>query len=172
MKSQAAKGRSEREFAVGDMVYLKLQPYIQTSVAVKPNHKLAYRFFGPFRVLQRVGSVAYRLDLPSDSKIHPVVHVSQLKKHIAPHLQVSTDLTVIPDVEIDPPTPIVVLDTRMVSRGSSTTTQLLIQWSRFPSTMTTWEEQKDFCRRYSAAPACGQAGFRGGDSVMNYGISG
>ena len=51
MKSQAAKGRSEREFGVGDMVYLKMQPYIQTSVAVKPNHKLAYRFFGPFRVL-------------------------------------------------------------------------------------------------------------------------
>jgi len=83
MKAQADKGRSEREFVVGDMVYLKLQPYIQSSIAIRSNHKLTYRFFGPFRVLQRMGSVAYRLDLPSDAKIHPLVHVSQLKKHIA-----------------------------------------------------------------------------------------
>ena len=86
MKAQANKGRSEREFVVGDMVYLKLQPYIQSSIAVWSNHKLTYRFFGPFRVLQRMGSVAYRLDLPSDAKIHPLVHVSQLKKHIASDL--------------------------------------------------------------------------------------
>ena len=51
MKSQADKGRSEREFSVGDMVYLKLQPYIQTFVASRTNQKLAFRFFGPFKIL-------------------------------------------------------------------------------------------------------------------------
>jgi len=76
IKSQADKKRSERIFQVGDLVYVKLQPYIQTMVASRSNQKLSFRFFGPFRVLQRVGRVAYKLDLPPSSKIHPVVHVS------------------------------------------------------------------------------------------------
>jgi len=84
MKAQADKGHSEREFSVGDMVYLKLQPYIQTSVTCRSNQKLSFRFFGPFWILQRVGTVAYKLDLPQDCKIHPVVHVSQLKRHVPP----------------------------------------------------------------------------------------
>lgn len=59
MKHQADKNRSEREFATGDMVYIKLQPYIQSSIAPRNNQKLAYQFFGPFRVLAaRVGAVA------------------------------------------------------------------------------------------------------------------
>ena len=89
MKHHADKNRSEREFAVGDLVYLKLQPYIQSSVAPRGNQKLAYRFFGPFKILARVGKVAYKLNLPPHNKIHPVIHVSQLKKHVPPATQVS-----------------------------------------------------------------------------------
>lgn len=64
MKTQADKHRTERVFKVGDEVFLKLQPYIQASVARHANHKLAYKFFGPYTILERVGEVAYRLDLP------------------------------------------------------------------------------------------------------------
>ena len=49
MKVQADKGRSERQFEVGSLVYLKLQPYIQTSVAPRSNKKLAFRFYGHSR---------------------------------------------------------------------------------------------------------------------------
>ena len=67
MKHQADKNRTERVFEVGDRVFLKLQPYVQSSLAPHSNQKLAYKYFGPFRVLERVGSVAYRLELPPTS---------------------------------------------------------------------------------------------------------
>lgn len=80
MKSQADKHRSERVFAVGDLVYLKLQPYVQASLAPSSNKKLAFKFFGPYVILEKIGSVAYRLQLPDSATIHPVFHVLQLKK--------------------------------------------------------------------------------------------
>jgi hypothetical protein len=60
------------------MVYMKLQPYIQSSVVSRANQKLSFKFFGPFRVLQRIGKVAYRLQLSESSSVHSMVHVSQL----------------------------------------------------------------------------------------------
>lgn len=61
MKSYADKKRSFREFAVGDWVYLKLQPYVQSSVASRANHKLCFCYYGPYQILHRVGKVAYQL---------------------------------------------------------------------------------------------------------------
>jgi hypothetical protein len=90
MKSQADKGRTERQFEVGDQVFLKLQPYIQSSIAPHANQKLSFKFFGPFKVLQHVGSVVYRLELPPASSVHPMFHVSQLKKAVGAGVQVSS----------------------------------------------------------------------------------
>lgn len=83
MKRQADKKRTERSFVVGDMVFLKLQPYIQSSVAPRANQKLSFKFFGPFKIIERVGPVAYKLSLPISSAVHPVFHVSQLKKAVS-----------------------------------------------------------------------------------------
>ena len=78
MKRQADKGRSERQFSVGDMVFLKLQPYIQSSLFHRSNNKLSFKFFGPFQVIQKIGPVAYKLLLPPGADVHPVFHASQL----------------------------------------------------------------------------------------------
>lgn len=57
MKFQADKKRSDRQFEPGDWVFFKLQPYVQTSVATRANHKLAFRYYGPFQVEKRVGEI-------------------------------------------------------------------------------------------------------------------
>lgn len=92
MKAQADRHRTDRSFEVRDAIVLKLQPFIQTSVARRPFQKLAFRYYGPFTVQARVGAVAYRLNLPESSKIHPVVHVSLLKKAIGAKVSVSDEL--------------------------------------------------------------------------------
>ena len=79
MKTQADKHRQERSFAMGDWVFLRLQPYRQQSLASKGRWKLSPRYFGPFQVLKKIGSVSYKLDLPAESRIHPVFHMSSLK---------------------------------------------------------------------------------------------
>ena len=67
------------EFQIVDQVLLKISPYAQSSVANRPFSKLALKYYGPFLVLERVGATTYKLDHPSESLIHPIFHVSQLK---------------------------------------------------------------------------------------------
>jgi hypothetical protein len=122
MKSQADKRRSEREFQVGDKVYLKLQSYVQSSVATRANHKLSFKYFGPYTILERVEKVAYKLQLPPSATVHPVVHVSQLKGSVG-NQQVSAML---PDLTESTQIPFRALDRRVIHRGSSSIQQVLI----------------------------------------------
>jgi hypothetical protein len=92
MKQQADQGRPKHQFAKGDQVFLRLQPYKQTSLKAEHCQKLAPKFYGPCIVLKRVGQVAYRLALPTQSKLHPVFHVSCLKKVIGTRCQIQANL--------------------------------------------------------------------------------
>nr|GEW60586.1 retrovirus-related Pol polyprotein from transposon 17.6 [Tanacetum cinerariifolium] len=80
MRNQANKHMTDRQFKVGDWVYLKLQPHRQVSIRQGQQHKLSPKYYGPFKLAERIREVAYRLELPSSTQIHPVFHISQLKK--------------------------------------------------------------------------------------------
>lgn len=126
MKKQADQQRTERVFQVGDQVFLKLQPYVQSSVAARSNNKLAFKFFGPYTILQRIGAVAYKLKLPASSNIHPVFHVSQLKS------AVGRKHTVVPSLPTDMDglqVPVQVLARRLIQRGGALVPQVKVTWS-------------------------------------------
>ncbi|KAL0423698.1 UNVERIFIED_CONTAM: Retrovirus-related Pol polyprotein from transposon.6 [Sesamum radiatum] len=81
MKKYADIGRRQVEFSVGDQVLLKLTPQIWKKISSKSVHRgLIPKYDGPFEVMSKVGSLAYRLKLPDRLKIHPTFHVSFLKK--------------------------------------------------------------------------------------------
>ena len=74
------------------MVYLRLQPYRKSSLKKKGAEKLKPRFYGPYKVVRKVGEVAHELELPKESKIHNVFHVSNLKKTVGQHIAPSLEL--------------------------------------------------------------------------------
>ncbi|KAJ9547511.1 hypothetical protein OSB04_020054 [Centaurea solstitialis] len=79
-KSYADNRRKPLEFQVGDRVLLKVSPW-KGVIRFGKKGKLSPRFVGPFKIIERIGPVAYRLDLPSElSSIHDTFHVSNLKK--------------------------------------------------------------------------------------------
>ena len=91
-KMYADRRRVERSFEVGDLVYLRLQPYRESSLKQKGAEKLKPKFYGPYRVSRRIGEVAYELELPEGSKIHNVFHVSCIKKAVGQHVVTSSEL--------------------------------------------------------------------------------
>jgi hypothetical protein len=140
MKKYADAKRTERQFNVGDMVYIKLQPYRMAAFGVKHGLKLATKYYGPYRVLKRVGPVAYQLLLPTGTQIHNVFHVSQLKKHLGPKAIPVPDLPLVDAQGNIKVQPVLVLETRAVPRHPVLVTQWLVQWLNLSPEEATWED--------------------------------
>lgn len=150
-KRKADRHRTEREFDVDESVLLKLQPYAQYTVANRPCKKLSYKFFGPFTVEKKIGTLSYKLTLPEDSRIHPVFHVSQLKPFTPDYSPVFAELPQPPDLTATEVQPIKILDRRMVKKGNTSMIQVLIKWSSLPQEAATWEDYDVLRLRYPTA---------------------
>ena len=126
MQDQANKKRSFRQFQVSDQVFLKLQPYIQTSVAPRANHKLSYKLYGPFKIIDKINEVTYKLQLPPQATVHPVFHVPQLRHALLPG---TTAASTLPTGAGDTAIPVKLLQSRWRKKNDAMIEQVQVQWS-------------------------------------------
>ncbi|XP_027158427.1 uncharacterized protein LOC113760052 [Coffea eugenioides] len=147
-KSYADNRRKDLEYEVEDRVFIKITPL--RSVTTGREKKLQPKFIGPFKILQRVGKVAYRLELPSSlSRIHDVFHVSILKKYYS-------DLTHIlqpEEIEIDEALtyeekPVQLLDRKAKELRNKQIPLVKILWKNHGVEEATWEEEEKMQKRY------------------------
>ncbi|KAL0381611.1 UNVERIFIED_CONTAM: hypothetical protein Sangu_0225400 [Sesamum angustifolium] len=136
MKSQADKHRQDCHFAVGDLVFLLLHPYRQHSGHRRTLEKLSRCFYGLFRILHRIGPVAYELDLPVDARIHPVFHISLLKPFCGDPPSTRGSLPIEVLGPSDPCQPFRILRTRDDC--------LLVQWEDEDEIKASWISLEDF----------------------------
>ncbi|XP_038973404.1 uncharacterized protein LOC103699041 [Phoenix dactylifera] len=149
MTSHANQHRREVSFEVGDYVYLKLQPYRQTTVAFRGSLKLSPRFYGPFQVVKRVGPVAYKLDLPEGCQIHNVFHVSLLRKHLGSITPASSHLPPVAENSSILPQPESILARREIQKGKyRPKSEVLVKWVGASADDATWENEWRFFKSY------------------------
>jgi hypothetical protein len=141
--SYADKRRREASFNPGDFVYLKVSP-IQGTRRFQVHGKLAPRYIGPYKVLKRVGAVAYRLELPKEmSDIHPVFHISQLRRCLKVLEEKRVPVETIdlkPDLRYQE-VPVKILDTLVKRTRTSEVRVCRVQWSRHGVEEATWERE-------------------------------
>ena len=141
-KSYADVRRRPLEFEVGDHVFLKVMPK-RGVVRFGKRGKLSSRFIGPFKILERVGTVAYRLALPpSMSGVHKVFHVSMLRKY-TPDLAHAVDWG---QIEVDTDGtfeegPVCILNSRDQVLRRKTVRLVRVLWRHYGVEESTWERE-------------------------------
>jgi hypothetical protein len=131
--------RVECSFEVGDLVFLRLQPYRQSSLKRSGAEKLKPKFYGPYRVIRRIGEVAYELELPEGSKIHNVFHVSCLKKVMGQQISISQELPPLDEEGQLELVPEEVLEQRECRLRRRIIREFLVRWRGLPVEDATWE---------------------------------
>jgi hypothetical protein len=127
--------------------------------------KLSYKYFGPYKIVAKIGKVAYKLELPTTTKIHDVFHVSQLKRFVPENTAVSTDLPVHIQLDSQNLEPEEIMERRLCKKGSAAHVQIKVKWTALPLSQATWEDYDVLRARFPHAPAWGQTGPSGGGGV-------
>ncbi|GAU50456.1 hypothetical protein TSUD_373220 [Trifolium subterraneum] len=140
MKNQTDKRRVDRSFMCGEWVFVKLRAHRQKSVINRINAKLAAKYYGPYPIIERIGAVAYKLKLPEGSRVHPVFHVSLLKKAVGNYHE-DKELPDLLEEQIEIYEPEAVLAIRKVKQQGEEVKQLLIHWKGKTMEEATWEEE-------------------------------
>jgi hypothetical protein len=131
-KSYADTRRRELTFEVGDYVYLKVS-LMRGVKRFNRKEKLAPRYVGPFKILERRGEVAYQLELPESLvDVHDVFHVSQLKKCLrVPEEQIPLEELTVKENLTYEEYPVKILETAERVTRSRVIKMCKVQWSRY-----------------------------------------
>jgi hypothetical protein len=142
-KSYADHRRRELSFEVGDFVYLMVSP-MRGLHCFKVRDKLAQRFVGPFKILEKRGEVAYQLELsPQLSDVHDIFHVSQLKKCLrVPKEQLPMEDLAKEDLSYQE-YPVKILETSERVTRNKKIKMCKLQWSHHTEEEATWEREEE-----------------------------
>ncbi|GJQ91967.1 putative reverse transcriptase domain-containing protein [Tanacetum coccineum] len=148
-KSYTNVRRKTMEFDVGNMVMLKVSPW-KGVISYGKRGKLSPRYVGPFKIIKRIGPVAYRLELPEKLRgIHNTFHVSNLKKCLA------DENLVIPleDIQLDDKLhfikePVEIIDHEVKQLKQSQIPIVKVRWNSRRGPGFTWEREDFFMKKY------------------------
>ena len=104
--------------------------------------KLKPHFYGLYKIIQKVGEVAYELELPAKSKIHNVFHVSNLKKVVGQQIVTSSELPPLDDEGLLVLIPERILEVRERKLRNRIIRDYLVQWKDLPIEEATWEAEQ------------------------------
>ena len=148
-KSYADKRRKPLEFRVGDRVLLKVSPW-KGVIRFGKRGKLNPRYVGPFEITERVGPVAYRLNLPDElSGVHNVFHVSNLKKCLADE----TLIVPLDEIQVDEQLRFVEEPAEIMEQGEKTLKHskipiVKVRWNSRRGPEFTWERKDQMKLKY------------------------
>ncbi|KAK9086078.1 hypothetical protein Sjap_026489 [Stephania japonica] len=181
MRLQAAQDRQKKyadryleglNYNVDDLVYLKVSPWKgHQRFGIKG--KLAPRYIGPFRVIARVGTVAYRLELPAElAGVHPVFHVSMLRlAKTGPRPMVDIrQIEVRPDASYEEQ-PVEIMDRRVQTLRNREILKVLVRWQHHGTEGLTWELESTMRRRYPQLFTDAQQSHWCHDKVFGVGVT-
>ncbi|GKE57315.1 putative reverse transcriptase domain-containing protein [Tanacetum coccineum] len=148
-KNLADWNRKPMEFQVRDMVMLKVSPW-KGVIRFSKQGKLNPRYIGPFKILAKVGIVAYRLELPSQlSHVHSTFHVSNLKKCYADEqLAISLDEIHIDDKLNFIEEPVEIMDCEVKQLKQSRIHIVKVRWNSRRGPEFTWEREDQMKKEY------------------------
>ena len=148
-KSYFDKKHREVNFEVGDQVYLKVSPWKEILRFGKKG-KLSPRYIGPYEIIERVGTLAYRLDLPPElSRIHNVFHICMLRKYVPHHshvirpepVEIQPDLTYAAE-------PVQILSREVKQLRSKRIPLVKVLWPNQHREEVTWEREDEMKEKY------------------------
>ena len=143
----------KQDLVVGDLVLLNTEHIDLSNIPDSSIKKLQDRFVGPFSIVKIISKTTYKLELPSNWKLHPVFHISKLKKHI-------DDIELFESRKASRPSPEIIdafeeyeVECIVDKRVRYKKLQYLVKWKGYPEYENTWEPINNLSNAQEAVKA-------------------
>ncbi|XP_070014014.1 uncharacterized protein [Nicotiana sylvestris] len=148
-KSYSDVHHRDLEFKEDDWVFLKVSP-MKGIMRFGKKGKLSPRYVEPYRIIQRIGQVAYKLELPPEmSLVHPVFHVSMLKKVVGDPSTIVPVETIEVNEELSyEEVPVAILDRQVRKLRNKEIASVKVLWRNQQVEEATWEAEKEMRKKY------------------------